>query len=136
MKKMSIHERAARKLKFGQYVRVVRRAKDGKDGWRNSWISKMDKYIGRVYKIDDINEVTGVRLRTEDGHVFYFPAHVLKIEKSTQWAPIVFDLSGNYNLMVHKTGHITVGCQTIKPAMTRKIIKAFEAVMRAKKRKS
>ena len=68
VKKEEPYEERAKKwikengLKKGDYVKVVRKAKDYEDGWDGRWTKERDDFIGKVIPVSDIGESTGVIL--------------------------------------------------------------------------
>lgn len=68
VKKEEPYEERAKKwikengLKKGDYVKVVRKAKDYEDGWDSRWTKERDDFIGKVIPVSDIGESTGVIL--------------------------------------------------------------------------
>lgn len=64
-KKESYEERAKKwirdnDLKVGDYVKVIRRAKDYEDGWDSCWTKGMDDFVGKVIPVLTIGEARGV----------------------------------------------------------------------------
>jgi hypothetical protein len=68
------------KLKKGDSVLVVEKAKDNERGWENTWIaSSMDRYIGQVGTVKKTDVQIGVDVDFSDGRIVYtYPAFVLK----------------------------------------------------------
>ena len=66
-------------LKVGDWVKVIRTAKDFENDWVTAWCKSMDDYVGKVFQIHDICH-KGILFK-EDG--YKFPYFVLgKTEKS------------------------------------------------------
>lgn len=81
------------KFKVGQKVKVVKKVATWRYGsnYGISWNNfLMDKTIGKVYKISEINKDVGYRLRTSviDGSDYYYPVESLAYVKGEQ---LVFD---------------------------------------------
>lgn len=74
-------------LKVGDKVRIIRKASDYENGWRNIWPSFMDKYIREIGKIIKDHEAIGFGVTFSDGVEFSYPFFVLEkvlpIAKST-----------------------------------------------------
>lgn len=96
-------------LKIGDTVEVTRISSMGEFGWCNTWIPSMDAFVGKTYKVSAIQK-RGMGIALE-GTTWGFPIFVLrKIEKQ----PITIkDVSQDYDAMVHPSGDVVVGCQTI-----------------------
>jgi hypothetical protein len=74
-----LKEHYASGLKVGDWVKVLRAAKDHARGWNNSWPSVMNKSVGKVLRIIEDNGVFGFTLR--DGLVMIglaYPWFILK----------------------------------------------------------
>lgn len=87
-------------LKVGDRVRITRIAKSHEDGWRNQWLSTMDKFVGEVSIIESIHETSGMRLLDFS---CTFPYFVL--EKVTERAPTHSDIGAI--VWVNGTPHCT-----------------------------
>ena len=77
-------------LKKGDYVKVVRKAKDYEDGWDGRWTKERDDFIGKVIPVSDIGESTGVILSycCCDWAGYDFPYFVLeKVEPEPKYVP-------------------------------------------------
>lgn len=77
-------------LKKGDYVKVVRKAKDYEDGWDSRWTKERDDFIGKVIPVSDIGESTGVILSycCCDWAGYDFPYFVLeKVEPEPKYVP-------------------------------------------------
>lgn len=77
-------------LKKGDYVKVVRKAKDYEDGWDGRWTKERDDFIGKVIPVSDIGESTGVILSycICDWAGYDFPYFVLeKVEPEPKYVP-------------------------------------------------
>ena len=77
-------------LKKGDYVKVVRKAKDYEDGWDGRWTKERDYFIGKVIPVSDIGESTGVILSycCCDWAGYDFPYFVLeKVEPEPRYVP-------------------------------------------------
>ena len=96
VKKEEPYEERAKKwikengLKKGDYVKVVRKAKDYEDGWDGRWTKERDDFIGKVILVSDIGESTGVILSycCCDWAGYDFPYFVLeKVEPELKYVP-------------------------------------------------
>lgn len=96
VKKEEPYEERAKKwikengLKKGDYVKVVRKAKDHEDGWDGCWTKERDDFIGKVIPVSDIGESTGVILSycCCDWAGYDFPYFVLeKVEPEPKYVP-------------------------------------------------
>lgn len=96
VKKIESYEERAKKwikengLKKGDYVKVVRKAKDYEDGWDGRWTKERDDFIGKVIPVSDIGESTGVILSycCCDWAGYDFPYFVLeKVEPEPRYVP-------------------------------------------------
>lgn len=68
-------------FKIGDKVKILRKAKSYEMGWRDSWIDEMDKFIGKVGKVEDFVGAFGVFVAFKPGS-FHFPFFVLeKVEE-------------------------------------------------------
>lgn len=77
------------KIEEGTLVRVTREAVDYEDGWENTWVYGMGKYVGREFEVDSMDEGKsnyipgyGIPLRDDDDDVvftFQFPYFVLEV---------------------------------------------------------
>ena len=77
-------------LKKGDYVKVIRKAKDYEDGWDSRWTKERDDFIGKVIPVSDIGESTGVILSycCCDWAGYDFPYFVLeKVEPEPKYVP-------------------------------------------------
>ena len=77
-------------LKKGDYVKVIRKAKDYEDGWDGRWTKERDDFIGKVIPVSDIGESTGVILSycCCDWAGYDFPYFVLeKVEPEPKYVP-------------------------------------------------
>lgn len=65
-------------IKVGDTVKVLRKAEKGEDGWNNSWEPKMNKCIGKTFKVVRINDTD---IKSDCPREYGFPYFVLeKIE--------------------------------------------------------
>lgn len=96
VKKEEPYEERAKKwikengLKKGDYVKVIRKAKDYEDGWDGRWTKERDDFIGKVIPVSDIGESTGVILSycCCDWAGYDFPYFVLeKVEPEPEYVP-------------------------------------------------
>ena len=96
VKKEEPYEERAKKwikengLKKGDYVKVIRKAKDYEDGWDSRWTKERDDFIGKVIPVSDIGESTGVILSycCCDWAGYDFPYFVLeKVEPEPKYVP-------------------------------------------------
>lgn len=96
VKKEESYEERAKKwikengLKKGDYVKVIRKAKDYEDGWDGRWTKERDDFIGKVIPVSDIGESTGVILSycCCDWAGYDFPYFVLeKVEPEPKYVP-------------------------------------------------
>lgn len=77
-------------LKKGDYVKVVRKAKDYEDGWDGRWTKDRDDFIGKVILVSNIVESTGVIISycCCDWAGYDFPYFVLeKVEPEPRYVP-------------------------------------------------
>jgi len=75
------------KLEKGDRLKIVWKAKTGQWGWRSHWDSTMDRYIGTIGEILDIEE-WGIGLTTIKGS-WIFPFFVLEfVEKGKPASPL------------------------------------------------
>lgn len=66
-------------IKVGDTVRITRKATSGESGWNNSWMTDMDKHVGKEFKVVTDNREGGFELCTEcDAGGFEFPHFVLE----------------------------------------------------------
>jgi hypothetical protein len=49
-------------IKIGDKVKVLRRAENNEEGWRNSWEKEMDNSIGKILKVTNDSEECGFEL--------------------------------------------------------------------------
>ena len=63
-------------LKVGDKVRITRSAKSHSEGWDNTWISNMNKYIGTETVVTNIYGGSGISLLNCEG--YRFPSSVLE----------------------------------------------------------
>ena len=69
-------------LKVGDKVMVLRKAEDFENGWGARWIPGMSVCIGDTGVIEAIHETFGVRVKTYNYSMNYFPYFVLeKVEE-------------------------------------------------------
>jgi Mind bomb SH3 repeat domain len=45
------------KFKVGDSVRVLRRARTHEKGWENSWVSEMDKAVGKIGRVMHVSSI-------------------------------------------------------------------------------
>jgi len=57
-------------FRIGDTVRVVRKVESHSYGWRNSWVTEMDKTVGRIGTILDIND-GGVAVDISEINIIY-----------------------------------------------------------------
>lgn len=62
-------------LKKGDFVLVTRKVESNFDGWRNTWVPPMDKYVGKVWSVDDVSADI-ILLHPEER--YGFPFYVLQ----------------------------------------------------------
>jgi len=62
------------KFKPGDKVKVVRKVRDGENNWDNSWVDKMDKNIGKIVTIRNI-DLWGYNIEED---IFVYPEFVLE----------------------------------------------------------
>ncbi len=68
-------------IKVGDYVKVLRTAKDYEMGWPTVWECQMDTTVGHVYKVHTVDQY-GILFESEASCRFYYPFFVLeKVEK-------------------------------------------------------
>lgn len=74
-------------VKIGTKVRVTRTAEDGEDGWDNSWVSSMDKNVGKIGTVAwGIETSYGLSIdfgEGEDRAKYGYPFFVLEVVKDT-----------------------------------------------------
>ena len=75
-------------LKVGDRVKVLRKAKSKERDWLPCWGTKMDDYVGKVFKVVEISQgdlgvrLLGPKISADEYDKPYFPAFVLeKVEK-------------------------------------------------------
>lgn len=96
-------------LRIGNKVMVNATAKSQQFGWGSTWHDRLDKFVGRVSTVEDIDKF-GILLNYEDS-IYYFPYFVIELVNYEFPAPI--DLPSNeYNVKFTESG-IEVGCQKI-----------------------
>lgn len=76
-------------IEEGTVLRVARRGVDYEDGWENTWVTAMDKYVGKEFEVDSMDEEDsnympgyGIPLRDDDDDVVFtyqFPYFVLEV---------------------------------------------------------
>jgi hypothetical protein len=73
-------------IQVGDYVKVLRKAKDEEEGWNNDWVPNMDHMTGETYKV--ILEDTGLGFGIKKPNwpsTYSFPYFVLqKIDTEVQ----------------------------------------------------
>lgn len=75
-------------IEVGSTVRVIRRAKQGEDGWRAAWAERMDAIVGEAGVVKDFVGDAGVRVRFNEKLSWSLPYFVLEkvIErKDKEW---------------------------------------------------
>lgn len=72
-------------VKPGTKVRVTRTAESYEDGWGDSWLTDMDKYVGKTLEVDMPVETSVHLLTGDDMHSWNFPYFVLEVVKEPQW---------------------------------------------------
>lgn len=91
VKKIEPYEERAKKwiedngLKKGDYVKVIRKAKDHEDGWDGFWTKEMDDSVDKVLQVKSLNDYEyGIQL--EDYK--HYPYFVLeKVEPEPRYVP-------------------------------------------------
>ena len=83
MNKVYMDAQAACGLKVGDYVRVIRKAKDFEAGWSNTWNPDMDQCVGHIGEISRITaENITVELEKPYKYQWNFPYFTLeKVDK-------------------------------------------------------
>lgn len=79
--RFSLVEKLKEKFAEGDVVivdHIFDKAVDSADGFQNSWVDSMDKFVGKTFTIKDITD-TGIGLRHSDGSVYRFPPSCLKL---------------------------------------------------------
>ena len=102
-KKMPYSERAKNwvrenNLKVGDYVKVIRRAKDYEDGWDGRWVEEMDDFVGKVIPVSGIGKATGeiISYCYCDWAGYGFPYFVLEKVTSSEAKTIPFKDSDEF----------------------------------------
>lgn len=73
----------------GDIVRVTRRARSNKNGWRHSWVDDMDEWIGKTCRVVGDNGSAGIRCEKLDGSDFWhFPPFVLEKVSDAKTTPL------------------------------------------------
>ncbi|MCK5015710.1 MAG: hypothetical protein KAS32_01450 [Candidatus Peribacteraceae bacterium] len=72
------HPTACKYLVEGMRVKILKQADDRESGWKNIWVDMMDKHVGSVFTIEDIEKAGGISFE-EIG--CQFPAFCLQIIK-------------------------------------------------------
>lgn len=71
-------------LKVGDWVKIIRKAEDGENGWENNWSYKMNKNLDKIGVIKDINGYRGIEVFISDGEnrscdkSYYYPFFILE----------------------------------------------------------
>lgn len=72
----------------GDIVRVVRSADSYARGWYNSWVPKMDAWVGKLCRVVYTNGTAGVKCEKLDGSDFWlFPPFVLEKASGAETLP-------------------------------------------------
>ena len=67
-------------VKAGTKVRVTRTAESDEDGWVNSWVSSMDKKVGKIGTVDcSIGTIHGLYIDFGDEAYYEYPFFVLEV---------------------------------------------------------
>ena len=80
MEKKSYEERQAKcGLKVGDFVKILRKAKDGENGWDSYWPKDADTWVGKTGKIIEDGKSSGFMVFCEEeDDWWFFPYFILK----------------------------------------------------------
>jgi hypothetical protein len=127
---MTIHSQilAELNLQLGDIVKVTHAVESHSFGWKNSWISDMNRYIGMEFPVAYIDHYgdSGVVLDNVDGWRHSFPAQSLQLIRRKPLYSEVY-ISSIYTAKVYPGDRIEVGCQTISTEVFNQIKAAFES---------
>ena len=90
-------------IKVGSKVRVLRTAKDREDGWKDSWLSDMNKAVGEVLVCRAVR-IDGYGLSLSGG--LNYPYFVLDPVKEPEYVPYTFETMPVEGI---KVKHVTAG---------------------------
>ena len=66
-------------LKVGDFVKILRKAKDDENGWDNYWSEEMDTWVGKTGEIIGGSEGVGLKVfLEEENDWWFFPYFVLE----------------------------------------------------------
>lgn len=133
MKKVSVtkttenlHQIACKNFKIGDKVKVLFRVPPRAQGWNNVWTPEMDKAIGKILTVVDIDFTSGITLRNKDIYCdFSYPSFCL--EKVVEPTQVEVKLNSKYTAIVTKT-RIKVGCQTFPVSKIKELTDALNSL--------
>lgn len=64
-------------IDVGDQVRVLRTAEYGERGWLHAWVDRMNRAVGREFRVEDVYHHSGFELYV-DGRYYRFPYFVLE----------------------------------------------------------
>jgi hypothetical protein len=79
MEKTYKEQQAECGLKVGDFVKILRKAKDGENGWDSCWPEDADTWVGKTGEIIEDGERGGLKVfLEEENDWWYFPYFVLE----------------------------------------------------------
>ena len=81
-------------LKVGDFVKILRKAKDDENGWDNYWPEEADTWVGKTGEIIEDGEGVGLKVfLEEENDWWFFPYFVLeKVEEKKLTSYSIFTI--------------------------------------------